>query len=525
MSGALLIGGTSSDAGKSLLVAGLCRVLHRRGLSVAPFKAQNMSNNSVVTADGGEIGRAQGMQAFACGLAPSTRFNPVLLKPGSDRRSQVVVRGVADGWITATDYHARRAALADVVASELDSLRADFDVVVCEGAGSIAEINLRATDIANMGLAAAADIPVIVVGDIDRGGVLAHLLGSVAALPPDDQARVAGFLINKFRGAQSILDPGLRQLEELCGRSTLGVIPWADDLWLDAEDSLSSPIGRAIGPSTPAQGSQRLTVAAIRLPRLSNSTDLEALACEPGVDVRWVDDMASVAAADLVVLPGTRATVSDLAWVRARGLDGALIERAERGRPIVGVCGGYQMLARRIDDTVESGGGVVGGLGLLDIDIVFAETKLVREVAGHLDGAGGPTITGYEIHHGRLARSAPHPHWIVDADNGPEGSVVGAVWGTHWHGLLANGVVRRALLAEVAERVGKPRFVVAPDTDVDAARMAQIDRIADLFSDHVDLAAIDTLLADGVPPTLPTVTLGLTSTSGAASPERHVGSR
>ncbi|KQR98834.1 cobalamin biosynthesis protein CobQ [Williamsia sp. Leaf354] len=525
MSGALLIGGTSSDAGKSLLVAGLCRVLHRRGLSVAPFKAQNMSNNSVVTADGGEIGRAQGMQAFACGLAPSTRFNPVLLKPGSDRRSQVVVRGVADGWITATDYHSRRAALADIVASELASLRGDFDVVVCEGAGSIAEINLRATDIANMGLAAAADIPVVVVGDIDRGGVLAHLLGSVAALPPEDQSRVAGFLINKFRGAQSILDPGLRQLHHLCGRPTLGVIPWADDMWLDAEDSLSSPIGRAIGPSTPALGSQRITVAAIRLPRLSNSTDLEALACEPGVDVRWVDDMASVAAADLAVLPGTRATVSDLAWLRARGLDAALIDRAAHGRPIVAVCGGYQMLARRIDDTVESGGGVVDGLGLLDIDIVFDETKLVREVRGHRDGAGEDAITGYEIHHGRLSRPAPHPHWIVDDENGPEGCVVGAVWGTHWHGLLANGAVRRAVLAEVADRVGKTGFVVAPDTDVDAARMAQIDLIADLFTAHVDLAAIDALLADGVPRSLPTVTLGLAPTTYSASPERHVGSR
>ncbi|MGU3294299.1 cobyric acid synthase [Williamsia sp. M5A3_1d] len=526
MSGALLIGGTSSDAGKSLLVAGLCRVLHRRGLSVAPFKAQNMSNNSVVTADGGEIGRAQGMQAFACGLAPSTRFNPVLLKPGSDRRSQVVVRGVADGWITATDYHSRRAALADVVASELDSLRRDVDVVVCEGAGSIAEINLRATDIANMGLAAAADIPVVVVGDIDRGGVLAHLLGSVAALPPDDQSRVAGFVINKFRGAQSILDPGLRQLEELCGRPTLGVIPWADDMWLDAEDSLSSPIGRAIGPSTPALGTQRLTVAAVRLPRLSNSTDLEALACEPGVDVRWVDDMASVAAADLVVLPGTRATVSDLAWLRARGLDTALTERAARGRPIVGVCGGYQMLARRIDDTVESGGGVVDGLGLLDIGIVFAESKLVREVRGHLDSSGGEeAITGYEIHHGRLTHPTPHEHWIVDDEHGPEGSVVGAVWGTHWHGLLANGVVRRALLGEVADRVGKPGFVVAPDTDVDAARMAQIDRIADLITDHVDLAAIDSLLTAGVPRDLPTVTLGLAPAGGSATAGRHVGSR
>ena len=234
--GALLVAGTTSDAGKSALVAGLCRWLARQGVSVAPFKAQNMSNNSVVTADGGEVGRAQAMQAHACGLAPSVAFNPVLLKPGSDRSSQVVVLGRADGTVSARSYRERTAALREIVTATLADLRNRFEVVVCEGAGSPAEINLRATDIANMGLAQAADLPVVVVGDIDRGGVLAHLFGTVAVLAPADQARIAGFVVNKFRGDPSLLAPGLEQLRALTGRPTFGVVPWADRLWLDAED-------------------------------------------------------------------------------------------------------------------------------------------------------------------------------------------------------------------------------------------------------------------------------------------------
>ncbi|MGZ8179947.1 cobyric acid synthase [Williamsia sp. SKLECPSW1] len=500
MRGALLVGGTTSDAGKSLVVAGLCRSLARRGVSVAPFKAQNMSNNSVVTADGGEIGRAQGMQAQACGLEPSTRFNPVLLKPGSDRRSAVIVRGRPDGWIGAADYHERRAALARIVNDELAALRADFDVVVCEGAGSVAEINLRDTDIANMGLAAAADIGVVVVGDIDRGGVLAHLIGTMASLSDDDQRRVAGFVVNKFRGARSILQPGLAALAQRTGRPTLGVLPYIDDLWLDAEDSLSSPIGRPVGPSTPALGDDRLSVAAIRLPRLSNSTDLEALACEPGVDVRWVDDIASVAAADLVVVPGTRATVDDLDWLRARGLGDALRDRARARRPIVGICGGYQMLGETIVDGVEaarsgSGARVVDGLGILDLTVRFEVEKTVRPVTG----TWGPhPVQGYEIHHGRVVDNGHRP-LLVDHVHGPEGSVGEAVWGTHWHGLLANDAARRALLDEVAVAAGRADFRVAPDTDVEAARVSQLDRLADAVDEHLDLAAIEAIITDGPP--------------------------
>ena len=306
MSGALLVAGTSSDAGKSMVVAGLCRLLARKGVSVAPFKAQNMSNNSAVTVEGGEIGRAQDMQARGAGLAPSVRFNPVLLKPGGDRTSQLVVRGQVAGSVKAGDYMNHRDELAAVVADELASLRTEFDAVICEGAGSPAEINLRATDLANMGLARDAHMPVVLVGDIDRGGLLAHLFGTLAVLEPEDQKLIAGFVVNKFRGDPTLLEPGLRQLEQLTGRPTYGVLPYVDDLWLDTEDTLSVLAGRVVGHPEPPRGADWLRVAAIRLPRTSNSTDVEALACEPGVLVRWTVEPTDVDDADVVVIPEPR---------------------------------------------------------------------------------------------------------------------------------------------------------------------------------------------------------------------------
>lgn len=504
--GALLVGGTSSDAGKSLIVAGLCRALARDGVRVAPFKAQNMSNNSAVTVDGGEIGRAQALQAAACGLAPDTRFNPVLLKPGSDRRSHVIVRGRPYGDVGAADYHTRRAELADVVADELASLRADFDAVICEGAGSIAEVNLRATDLANMGLARAGGLPVLLVTDIDRGGSLAHLFGTLALLDAEDQALVAGFVVNKFRGDQALLEPGLQTVFERTGRPTLGVLPYADDLWIDAEDSLASPVGRRVGGRKAHTGGPRLTVAAIRLPRTSNTTDVEALACEPDVDVTWVDDPAAVRAADLVVVPGSRATVDDLGWLRDRGLADAIIDRASTGRPVLGICGGFQMLARRIVDRVESGRGDVEALGLLDVDIEFRAQKTLRAFAGH---GGDRSVSGYEIHHGVVARSS-EPTWLVDDETGPEGAVstnadgVAMVAGTHCHGLLDADDFRRDYLAGVARAVGRTGFRPAPDLSTATVRSRQIDTIADLVTAHLDMRAVHRLLDEGVGP-LPTV--------------------
>lgn len=500
MKGALLIAGTTSDAGKSVVVAGLCRMLARRGIRVAPFKAQNMSNNSVVTLDGGEIGRAQALQARACGLEPSVRFNPVLLKPGSDRRSQLVVRGQAVDTVGAKDYFRHRQHLRQVVADELASLRDEFDVVICEGAGSPAEINLRATDLANMGLARAADLPVLLVGDIDRGGVLAHLFGTVAILEPEDQQLISGFIINKFRGDVDLLRPGIDQLTDLTGRPTLGVIPFAEELWIDAEDSLSTIADAPVGRSLPPRGKEWLTVAAIRLPRISNSTDVEALACEPGVSVRWVDDPSRLAGADLVILPGSKATVSDLEWLRRSGIAETLIARAQTGGPILGICGGYQMLARTITDRVESEAGTVDGLGLLDLEIEFDDPKVLRRSTGSNSARDLP-VHGYEIHHGRVRHSSDAP-WLR-LDGAPEGSVRGSIWGTHLHGVLENDSFRRSWLREVAARAGRTDFVVAEDVSVAEVRSAQLDLLADLMEKHLDPDALEHLITQGAPTDLP----------------------
>jgi adenosylcobyric acid synthase len=503
--GALLVAGTTSDAGKSALVAGICRWLYRRGVSVAPFKAQNMSNNSVVTTDGGEIGRAQAMQAHACGLAPSVTFNPVLLKPGSDRSSQVVVLGRADGTVSARSYYDRKAALLEVVTDTLRDLRARYDVVICEGAGSPAEINLRGTDIANMGLAQAADLPVVVVGDIDRGGVLAHLFGTVAVLDAADQARIAGFVVNKFRGDPSLLAPGLDQLRALTGRPTLGVVPWADGLWLDAEDSLSAVADGVLGRPAPPHGSQWLRVAVVRLPRISNATDAEALACEPGVAVRYVTEPSRLLDADLVVLPGSKATVSDLAWLRRTGLADAVTAHARAGRPVLGICGGYQMLGRAIADPHGVEGGSAVGLGLLDLDVEFDAAKHLGNPTGT---AWGEPVSGYEIHHGRVTRSGDPQ--LVEG----EGSEAGAVLGTHWHGLLENDGFRRLLLARVAERAGRDGFAAAPDTSFAAARAAQLDLLGDLVEAHLDTCALAHVINHGAAPELPVVTSGLAVSQG-----------
>ncbi|GAA1474996.1 cobyric acid synthase [Corynebacterium felinum] len=475
---AFLVAGCTSDAGKSVVVAGLCRAFARRGIAVAPFKAQNMSNNSAVTADGGEIGRAQALQAYACGLEPDTRFNPILLKPGSDRRSQLVVHGKATGDVSARSYIHHRTELRQVAAQALAELEKDYDLVICEGAGSPAEINLRATDVANMGLAEAADLPVYLVGDIDRGGVLAHFFGTYHILDPQDQARIRGFIVNKFRGDTRILTPGLDELFQRTGVPTLAVLPFINGLWVDAEDSLQSTIGSSIGPSTPALGSQRIRVAAIRLPRVSNATDVEALACEPGVTVSWSVDPDYIAEADLVVIPGSKTTISDLAWLRSTGIAEALIHRAATHRPILGICGGFQMMCTTITDPVESGSThPVRGLELFDADITFRPTKtLIRHPGG-----------AYEVHHGQVTRNAEQP-WI-----GAEGCTTNALFGTHRHGQLENDEFRRDFLSHIAKLSGKTGFVCSPNTSFSGERLRQLDLIADVIEKEWDL---DQLLAE-----------------------------
>jgi adenosylcobyric acid synthase len=499
--GALLVAGTGSDAGKSALVAGLCRWLARQGVSVAPFKAQNMSLNSFVTAEGAEIGRAQAMQAAAAGIEPTADMNPVLLKPGSDRRSHVVVLGQPEAEADAVGYRSHAPRLREVALASLARLRARYDVVICEGAGSPAEINLRDTDVANMALARAADLPVIVVGDIDRGGVFASLVGTLALLSPADQALVSGFVINKFRGAAELLDSGLRLLRELTGRPVLGVLPWRDGLWLDAEDSLA--LARDTDGGThhgPFGTKDFLRVAVVKLPRISNFTDADALAAEPGVLVRFADSPAGVADADLVVLPGSRATVADLAWLRERGLADAITERARAGRPVLGICGGYQMLADVIDDPVESRLGRLDGLGLLPARVVFGPAKRLARPVGRALGA---PVAGYEIHHGVAEVTDPAAEPFLD------GCRRGAVWGTSWHGILENDEFRRAFLAEVAALAGRD-FIPAPGTDFAALRQARLDVLGDLVADHLDAAALTALITGGAPPGMPSLLLSLT---------------
>ncbi|WP_067178112.1 cobyric acid synthase [Microtetraspora niveoalba] len=507
MKGALLVAGTTSDAGKSVVTAGICRWLARRGVRVAPFKAQNMSLNSFVTADGAEIGRAQAVQAAACGLEPTADMNPILLKPGSDRRSQVVVLGRPMADVDAMEYGALKDRLRAVAVESLDRLRARYDVVVCEGAGSPAEINLRRGDIANMGLAQAARLPVIVVGDIDRGGVFASMYGTLALLDAADQALVAGFVVNKFRGARELLQPGLDTLRDLTGREVYGVLPWLNGLWMDVEDSLA--LDNRPSPVAPVSGTSGgiLRVAVVRLPRISNFTDVDALASEPGVVVRFVTSAAELEDADLVVLPGSRATVSDLAWLRSAGLAQAVRERAARGKPVLGVCGGYQMLARTISDDVESGAGLVEGLGLLPAAVEFAADKTLARPVGE---AYGCRVSAYEIHHGRVTVDPPS---AASAGNGGraepflDGCRVGAVWGTTWHGALENDGFRRAFLADVAAVAGRD-FIPAPDTSFAALREARLDALGDLVERHMDTGALARLIEDGAPEGLRTLPPG-----------------
>ncbi len=507
MASGLLVAGTSSDAGKSVVTAGLCRALARRGVRVAPFKAQNMSNNSMVCRDGGEIGRAQWLQAQAAGVEPSTAMNPVLLKPGSDRRAFVVLRGAAAGVLEAGQYAAGRAHLRDAAFAAYRELSDEYDLVICEGAGSPAEINLRSGDYVNLGLAREFGLPVVVVGDIDRGGILASLYGTWALLDAEDRAMLRAFVINKFRGDVSVLEPGLDEITARTGVPFVGVIPWLLDIWLDSEDTLQVGHWRAAtAPSATVR--DRLRVAVVRLPRISNATDVDALVAEPGVDVIVTVDPAALEAADLVVLPGSRSTADDLAWLRDRGLAQAILARAAAGRPVLGICGGYQMLAHEIEDDVEGGVGVVPGLGLLPTRVEFAAEKVLHRPEGswrghEVDGA-------FEIHHG-VARALPKaPPLVAGAapygDHEPtagtarhrttaseaflDGLVRGSVWGTMWHGAFESDGFRRAWLSEVAAVAGSGWQPDQGAPGFAERRERMLESLADAIDEHVDVEAL-----------------------------------
>ena len=493
----LLVAGTTSDAGKSIVTTALCRAFARRGLKVAPFKAQNMSNNSMVCVDadgrGAEIGRAQWVQARAARMTPEPAMNPVLLKPGSDHRSHVVVMGQPGGTLDSGDFLGGRAHLAKAAFEAFDELRSRVDVVVAEGAGSPAEVNLRAHDYVNMGLARHGSLPTVVVGDIDRGGVFAALYGTLALLDAHDQALLAGFVLNKFRGDVSLLDPALQRITALTGRPFHGVLPWDPNLWLDSEDALDLEGRRATDPA------DALRVAVVRFPRISNFTDVDALGLEPGVDVVFASRPSELAGADLVVLPGTRTTIADLAWMRERGLDDAVLRHHAAGRPVLGVCGGCQVLGRTITDVdgVEGPvGTVVEGLGMLDLTTEFGAAKVLRLPEGE---AWGVPVTGYEIHHGRIAVGSS-----VEAF--PGGAATDRVFGTMWHGSLESDEFRRALLSRAAALVG--RAAVKSDVCFEDARERRIDLLADLAEEHLDVDALLSLAQHGAPTDLPFVPAG-----------------
>ena len=475
---ALMLQGTGSDVGKSVLVAALCRALTHRGLAVRPFKPQNMSNNAAVTVDGGEIGRAQALQAMACRVEPHSDMNPVLLKPQADRTSQLIVHGRVRGTLGSGNFREARGALMTEVLESYHRLRRRCDIVVVEGAGSPAEINLRKGDIANMGFARAADVPVVLIGDIDRGGVIASIVGTRAVIEPEDATMIRGFLINKFRGDPALFDDGYREIEARTGWRGHGVIPW-----LTAAARLPSEDAVILErPADPREG--RRMIACPILPRISNFDDLDPLKLEPGVEVVMVPPGRPIPAeAAMIVLPGSKATIADMAALRAEGWDIDIRAHHRRGGTIVGLCGGYQMLGQRIADPlgIEGAPGEADGLGLLDVETVLSPAKRLRRVTGTALGA---PVTGYEMHMGETRGPGTERAFAMLEDGGRDGAVdpAGQVIGSYLHGLFASPALRRALLARIGV-AGNGRDYAA---DVDAA----LDAIAAEFAAHADIDAM-----------------------------------
>lgn len=493
----LMVVGTSSSAGKSLLVTALCHYYARRGIKVAPYKAQNMSNNAAVCADGSEIGRAQATQALAAGLAPRVEMNPVLIKPEADSRSQVVVMGRAWQNLSGATYP-RKKILWEQVTRALDTLRAQYDLVIMEGAGSPVELNLKEGDIVNMAIARYADAPTLLVGDIDRGGIFAQLLGTLWLLPPEERTLVRGLVVNKFRGDISLFADGVRMLEERGGVPVLGVLPYLRGLFIPEEDAVALEV-----PAQFAKPAQVVDIAVIRLPRIANFDDFDPLAAEPGVRLRYVDAPAQLGQADAVILPGTKSTVDDLAWLRAQGLAEAVCAVAERGGAVVGICGGYQMLGKAIHDPqhVESRRTETNGLGLLPLETTFAGEKaacqasaVIQAGPAWLAGLEDQTIHGYEIHMGRTESQS---HWLeITLRNGqraqtPDGAVSadGRVWGCYMHGLFANQNLRRAWLQSLG-------WQSAHDMNANDLFNASLARLADSLDEALDMQTLERIIWD-----------------------------
>ena len=494
MAKAIMLQGTASNAGKSLLAAGLCRIFKQDGYRVAPFKSQNMALNSAITPDGLEMGRAQVMQAQAAGVEPDVRMNPILLKPTSDVGSQVIVNGIPRGTMRAGDYFRYKKNLIPEVMAAYESLAAEYDILVIEGAGSPAEINLKEDDIVNMGMAKRAHAPVLLCGDIDRGGVFASLYGTVKLLEPEEQDMIRGLIINKFRGDVEILRPGLGQLEGLTGKPVLGVVPMLD-VDVDDEDSLSGRLSQS--------GKVGLVdVAVIRLPRLSNFTDFNPLERMEEVSLRYVGSPGELGSPDLVILPGTKNTMDDLRWLRQSGLEGAVLKHAAKGGAVVGICGGYQMLGETVSDPegVESGG-TLAGLGLLPAETVFQGEKTRTQVAGTFARAhgifapmAGVPFEGYEIHMGRTAGAAAPLVAFADQTGAAhtDGLAAGNVWGCYVHGIFDKAECAAALVNCLLRAKGLDRQ--AASVDWQAYAQLQYDKLADGLRASLDMERIYRIL-------------------------------
>lgn len=475
MAKSIMIQGTMSNAGKSLIAAGLCRIFAQDGYRVAPFKSQNMALNSYITKDGLEMGRAQVVQAEAAGIEPDARMNPILLKPTTDVGSQVIVCGRPVGNMTAAEYYKKKKDFVSDIMRAYDSLAAENDIIVIEGAGSPAEINLKQEDIVNMGMARLADAPVLLMGDIDRGGVFAQLYGTVSLLEEDEKARIKGLVINKFRGDRAILEPGLKTLEQLCGVPVAGVVPYIH-VDIEDEDSLSGRL---------AENKVRklIDIAVIRLPRISNFTDFDVFERYENVSVRYVTSVSQLGAPDMIILPGTKSTIADLLWLRQSGLENAVLKAVAAGVPVFGICGGYQMLGSRISDPdyTESSVSEVRGLGLLDMETVFYEEKTqtrsrgtIGTVSGVFGGLSGKAYDGYEIHMGRGDEKTP----IVKEN--------GNVYGTYVHGFFDTEEICDAVLKALCSEKGVD-FEKLSKFDFSEYKQKQYDALADVLRESLDM--------------------------------------
>jgi len=480
-----MVQGTMSGVGKSLLAAGLCRIFHQDGLRVAPFKSQNMALQSFITDEGLEIGRAQAVQAEAAGVEPSYAMNPILLKPTSDKGSQVIVDGEVYGNYSATEYYRIKHKLWPAVKEAFEKLSSQYDLIVVEGAGSPAEINLKADDFVNMGLAKRLNIPVLLAGDIDRGGVFAQLYGTMALLEPDERALVRATIVNKFRGDVNILRPGLKMLEDLTGVPVAGVVPYTK-LDIDDEDSLSDRLTAHAGPAL-------IDIAVLRLPRLSNFSDCTALAAVGGVGVRYVERPSELGEPDLIVIPGTKNTIGDMKWLRENGLEAAVKKLASRGTPVFGICGGYQILGREIvDEEGVEGGGTIAGMGLLPVVTRFVPEKrrtrmraCAQAVGGFFAPLSGAALEGYEIHCGTTARAPGAAPLIRLEDGSDDGAQSGSVYGCYLHGFFDHEEARSAVLGALADKKG----VTLGDASFDwkAYKQRQYDTLAETLRASLDM--------------------------------------